>query len=443
MKRMFLLTALLVLAVSGAVFAQDVDPTGVTVTYWHQYSEGSAQGDAMAALVEEFNSNNEFGITVDAQFQGGYDEIRELMNGAIISGETPNLVAGYQEDMTSYELDDVVVDLNNYLMDENWGYTEEEMADLNQGALDVNVFEFEPFNGAMLGWPNQISGTLMVANLSMFEELGFDAEAPADFDTFFDIACEAAESDLTGAEGIEVQGYPIKADSSNYESYLASFGGSMYEPEANEYDFTTDAAIEAFALYAELYAEGCAYIPDSRFGNTDDFALGANPMAITSIAGLPFIESGFEASGVEADWTITTTPWTEGNRAFNVFIPSIIMIEGTTEENVASWLFLKFLAEEESQYAWSTQTQYLSMNISAASRVAEDVAESNPLFAAVIEIFNDPDVVIYSSPNVPSYGSIRDLIATAMADVTLNGMDVDEVAEALTEEANEVHESMQ
>ena len=59
MRRALLFILVLILGVS-VVSAQDdlesVDPSGQTVVYWHQYQNDSAQGNTMAAIIEEFNA---------------------------------------------------------------------------------------------------------------------------------------------------------------------------------------------------------------------------------------------------------------------------------------------------------------------------------------------------------------------------------------------------
>ena len=52
-----------------------IDPRGQTIVWWHQHS-GSRE-EKLAVIVDDFNSNNECGITVDAQNQGGYNDIRD------------------------------------------------------------------------------------------------------------------------------------------------------------------------------------------------------------------------------------------------------------------------------------------------------------------------------------------------------------------------------
>ncbi|MBN1565586.1 MAG: hypothetical protein JXA10_17205, partial [Anaerolineae bacterium] len=136
MRKLFMLTLIVVFALSFAsVSAQDgysdVDPSGVTLTYWHQYTR-DPQLATMQALVAAFNETNEYGITVELAENGmGYGDLRDQMNAAIISGELPNLVAGYQSDALSYYLDDAALDLNPLLNDATFGYSEDELASLN------------------------------------------------------------------------------------------------------------------------------------------------------------------------------------------------------------------------------------------------------------------------------------------------------------------------
>ena len=100
---------------------EGVDPSGQTVVYWHQYSDDSSQAETMAALVEEFNSSNEYGITVETIHQGSYGPIQDLMNTAILSGELPNLVAGYANAAAGWANEGVVVDINLLLNSPEWG----------------------------------------------------------------------------------------------------------------------------------------------------------------------------------------------------------------------------------------------------------------------------------------------------------------------------------
>jgi len=407
-----------------------VELDGTTIVWWHQYN-GGAQLETMDALIAEFNETNEYGITVEGLNQGGYGEIREAMNAAIIAGETPNLVSGFQNDAASYFIDDAALDLNPLIASE-WGYSEDELAGKNQAILNANVFP--QYDGARLAWPNQVSANVLSVNISMLAELGYE-ELPSSPEAFVEVACAAAAAD-------DINGYPIKPDASNFESFLAGFGGTIFDAEEGRYNFTSEAAIATLQLYADLYNNDCAYVPDSRFGNTDDFAIGLNPMALGSSAGIPFILGGMADAGYETEWTVTTTPYTEGNQTIQVFVPSVIVVPATPAEEVASWLFIKYLSETEQQIRWTEATSYFPIDLDAAASLTDFEAE-NPFFAAANALVSSPDVNVYTSPPLLSYGALRGVIGEAVADVTTNGLPVEDVAAELEEAANELYDDLE
>ena len=102
MKARLIITFAILLLLPAMALAQDgayegVDPSGQTVVYWHQYSDDSTQANTMSALIEDFNSSNGYGITVEALHQGHYGTIEDLMNTAILSGELPQFGGGLRQ----------------------------------------------------------------------------------------------------------------------------------------------------------------------------------------------------------------------------------------------------------------------------------------------------------------------------------------------------------
>ena len=331
MRKFWLSFTLLALMLSvGVLAAQDmssIDPSGVTITYWHQYS-GGATLEIMGQLAEEFNATNEWGITVEANFQGGYGEIEQAMSGAILNRELPNLAAAYANAAANWNSEGVVVNLNDYYNDATWGFSAEEAAGLNQGILNTGVLA----NGSRVVWPNQISAQLLFLNLTMAAELGFDG-VPSTLAEFRDLACAAAEH--TGPNGEDVQGFPFAGGSSEMESFIIAHGGDIYDRETGLYTFNTPEVIAALSFVKGLFDDGCGYFFDQRYQNTGDFALYLNPMALSSTAGAPFvindINTSVENGGVDLEWVITTLPPVDagGERTAQVFLPSISVLVST------------------------------------------------------------------------------------------------------------------
>ena len=60
--------------------ASEVDKT--TISFWH--SMGGVNGQAIDTLVQKFNDENEYGITVEAEYQGSYDDALNKLKSAQI-----------------------------------------------------------------------------------------------------------------------------------------------------------------------------------------------------------------------------------------------------------------------------------------------------------------------------------------------------------------------
>lgn len=417
---------------------EGVDPSGQTVVYWHQYSDDSSQAETMAALIADFNSSNEYGITVEAIHQGSYGPIEDLMNTAILSGELPNLVAGYANAVAGWANEGVVVDINLLLNSPDWGIPPEEQAQLNFDLLNVNQLDFPPFHGMRVAWANQNSLQVFYTNLDIVEALGFERRPPATLEEFETIACAAGASDM-------YQGYPLDTGTSHFESFVAAHGGVIYDGAADSYIFESAEVVAALELFTRMLENNCAYLFAERYQNTGDFAIGITPFAAGSSAGIPFITWDAATAEMTDEWVVTAFPGAEGvGDIIQLFVPSQAILTGTPEAELATWLFVKYLAGVDAQLAWSGATGYFSIRNDIEVTEA-DFTEPRMPFARFIEvsgILSDDSVSVYSSPGLPSYSAVRGLVPNVIAEV-VNGdaAPADALAE-LNAEAAELHEEL-
>ena len=72
--------------------ASEVD--GTTISFWH--SMGGVNGQAIDTLVQKFNDENEYGITVEAEYQGSYDDALNKLKSAQIGNMGADLVQVYE-----------------------------------------------------------------------------------------------------------------------------------------------------------------------------------------------------------------------------------------------------------------------------------------------------------------------------------------------------------
>ena len=73
----------------------EMDVSGTNIQFWHVYGEGDSRKDYVVAIADEFNSTNEYGITVEALEQGSTGDLEDKINASIQSGDLPNVSQGY------------------------------------------------------------------------------------------------------------------------------------------------------------------------------------------------------------------------------------------------------------------------------------------------------------------------------------------------------------
>lgn len=440
-KRLLSLGLVVLLALMvGTVGAQDdVDPTGATIMYWHEWD--GAQGEGITAIIDMFNESNEWGITVEQNPLGGSSDVRSNVSTGITSGELPNLAgAGFVTDAMGYYLDGVLVPFDQFI-DSDWGFSDEEAADLNFNIIDTNRPAISPFDGQLLAWPIGVSAEVMSTNIDLLAEMSeaglIDFEgAPTTFEQFSAAACAASE-----LEGVTA-GLAGRPTGSELYSFILNFGGDVFDAEADAYTFTNEGAVEAMQYLQDLYNDGCMYYADGgNFANTGEFSLGLNVFAIGSSVGVPFIQGDMESAELDYNWINTTVPWTEGNRTVVSSLRGVTMFESTPEENLATWLFVKYWATNpEAQAIWTESAQYQPYNVATPANLSADFLAENAQFASFADVLADPEINVITFPAHPRAFDVSLVAGELYSNITIGGMDIMEAAAVAEEEANAIYQ---
>jgi len=266
MKRSFVLIAAALLAAAlcwgspqgGELVLPGVDPTGVEITYWHQFTR--FQQETLEALVEEFNQTNQWNIKVTAEFGGRYDDLYNKMVTAIAAGSVPNLVAAYQNEAAAYQASGALVDINDYIDDPEWGLGDER-SDYFEGFLqqDVNA----QFGGERLGFPPNRSLELLYYNADWLEQMGFGGP-PQDWDEFYRMCKKATNP------GENQYGYAINTGASNVFGQVISRGGEVAKADGSGYTYNTKQMKDSMAFMKRLYEEGLSRKIAERYGDVDE-----------------------------------------------------------------------------------------------------------------------------------------------------------------------------
>jgi multiple sugar transport system substrate-binding protein/sn-glycerol 3-phosphate transport system substrate-binding protein len=402
-----------------------VDPRGETVVWWHQHSGSREQG--LLTLVEEFNTTNPCGITVDAQNQGNYDQIRDKVNASIGAGEQPAaLIVGYQNDQAFYQLNDALVDFNLFINDPHWGLSAEEQADFYASFFDQSVHPL--FDNQRLGFPPNRSMEVLYYNQTWLEELGFSGP-PTTPDEFREMACAAAE-----ANGDGTGGFILRDDASAIASWTFAFGGDVLTEDGGQYVYNGPATVEAMTFLKGMLDDGCAYFFTEGFPNPE-FAGRRAIFTMGSSSGIPFyandIKTFAEENNREPDvWGVMAVPHTTPEPVQNVYGGDVMITRTTPEQELAAWIFVKWFTSPEIMARWDEISGYFPTRASAVNYLGEYLA-SNPQWAQAVELLP----YSYYEPQLISYQGVRDAVTQAFNEI-MQGADVQATLDRLTENAN-------
>jgi multiple sugar transport system substrate-binding protein len=401
----------------------NINPRGQILTWWHQQS--GTNGDALAVLVSEFNTSNDCCITVNAEYQGSYNDIRDKMKAAIETGTLPGLVVGYQNDEAAYAQAGALIDLNPYLSDEYWGLSAADLSDFNPIFLDQGV---NPAYGNMrLGFPPNRSAEVIFYNMSWLKELGFNTP-PTSPEEFRAMACAAAASRSDGTGG-----YILRSDASAIASWTYAFGGAVISSDGLRYVYDGQATADAMTFLKGMYEEGCAYQTDQY----PDTALAARQAIFTqgststiSYYSHNIAEAATQNNRPTDEWGIIAIPHTTANAYTNIYGGDVMIPATTPETQLAAWIFIKWFTQPNVMARWDEASGYFPTRYSAEEFMTGYIG-SNDQYRQGVSLLQ------YNKyePQLDSYQQVRILVSRAFNEI-MSGAEISSTLNKLTQQAN-------
>ena len=407
---------------------EDVDPTGATVLWWHQHTQEREEG--LQEMVAEFNETNEWGITVNAEYAGGYSEIYDKMIAAIAADDPtllPNLTVGYANQVAKYQLTDSLVDMDYFVDSPAWGLTEEEIADFPQGIFEADVSPVFGDGHFRMAFPPNRSMEVMYYNQDWLNELGYDGP-PTTWAEFEEMVCAATDPDAGTV------GYEISTDASRFASLVFSRHGSYFLEDGSSFDFVNDTVNETMSFMKDLYDQGCITLIAESYGDQTDFGNYKTLFTIGSTSGVPYYDSAVK-SGEQGEfiWGVAPLPYMDGGDepVMNLYGASVTVPKTTPEQELAAWLFTKWFTEPEQNARWAKISGYFPVRKSAADAMT-DYMEANPVYAQGFELM---PYSTYEAQWCACYEEVRRMMEEAYSAI-LDGADIVETLTQLQEDAN-------
>tara|TARA_Y100000590_G_scaffold470426_1_gene664823 strand:- start:9800 stop:11146 length:1347 start_codon:yes stop_codon:yes gene_type:complete len=413
------------LSTSSNVSYENVDPSGVKINYWYQHTR--SREEALTDIINDFNSNNEWGITVSGSHQGHYGQIYEKMLTVVGTAEVPDIVVAYQNQAADFYLaKEGVIDMRPLVNSKKWGLTTDELDDFYPGFISQDIFP--SLGGVRLGFPPKRSMELLYYNVDWLKELGFSGP-PKTPEEFLEIACAATKNPFSKATTPESSvGWLIDIDASTFASLTFAYGGDVFDKEKVQYTYNSSEAIKAGKLLSELSSKGCMKTFTEKYANQTEYGAGNAMFSISSISGLKYYKSAVE-KGANFDWNVGPLGHSTSEPRQNLYGASLsIGNSGDPKKQLAAWLFMKHFTSPDQQSYWAEKSGYFPSRKSVA-----DIMKMSPQYKEGFSLLK----YSMSEPAVPAYDVVRGEVEDVMAEI-IKGGDVESLLNDLNKKANEI-----
>lgn len=185
MKKIFTIFSLLFLVV--VLSACKKEDKGLRIQFWHAFN--GVNESVIQELTEEFNKQHEGEFQIILKGQGNYNNLMDSVQSAIKARKAPILVATYPDHVANYMQSGSVVELDDFIFDEekglNYEFTYEKYSANEEGEVvlveEVTTNYFEDIlevyrresngyaNGKYLSLPLNKSTEVMYYNKSFFD----------------------------------------------------------------------------------------------------------------------------------------------------------------------------------------------------------------------------------------------------------------------------------
>lgn len=403
--------------------AKDVD--GTTITFWH--SMGGVNGQAIDALVKKFNDENKYGIKVESQYQGEYDDSLNKLKSAQIGNMGADLVQVYEVG-------------TRFMIESGWTVPMQKMIDADKydvSQIEPNLSAYYTIDDKLYSMPFNSSTPIMYYNKDMFDKAGI-TDVPNSLEGIDKIGEQLmSKGGASEVMSLGIYGWffeeLIGKQGLNYAN-----NGNGRDKTATVVEFDKNgAAKNILTEWQKLNKDGYAPIV-GKGGDAGlaDFSAGKSAITLGSTASLKQI-----LQDVNGKFNVGTAyfPKVKESDKGGVSIggASLWALDNKDPKKLrATWEFVKFLISPESQAYWNAQTGYFPVTTkSQDEQTFKDNIAQYPQFQTAIDQLHD------SSPKY--CGALLSVFPEARATVEseiesmLNGKeDVDTAVQKMSDTIN-------
>ncbi|MEA3327491.1 MAG: extracellular solute-binding protein [Chloroflexota bacterium] len=368
--------------ISTALMVDPEDLEGISIRFMHPWSGESAL--ALEEIATQFSLTNPWGIWVDVQSQGSENLLVETLQSDLESGDLPGLIAVHPYALSDLEDDYHPVLLTDYINSPEWGIEPDAQADIPSAFLAQFTLE-----GNLTALPIAPQAAVLFYNQTWAEELEISS-LPEDARAFRQQSCDATYANQAdnNVENDGTGGWLINRDPEVLASWYRAFGGQL--PINDPPNFNDEASREAFGYLKGVYDEGCIWIgrqSEPYFYFANRYTL----MYAGSLNQIPKQMGWMSVAENEDEWKAIGFPGPDG-RVVLVDSPGLMVSADTPENQMAAWLFARYLLEPDVQ-AKLVQRLFSIPVRSSALAFLEDFERDYPQWAQTVEMMDAMEVL--------------------------------------------------
>ena len=399
--------------------ASEVDKT--TISFWH--SMGGVNGQAIDTLVQKFNDENEYGITVEAEYQGSYDDALNKLKSAQIGNMGADLVQVYEIG-------------TRFMIESGWIVPMQSMVNADEydtSVLESNLAAYYTINDMLYSMPFNSSTPLMYYNKDMFDAAGI-TEIPDSLESIAQIGDKLLDSGAQEVMSLGIYGWFFEQFIGKQGLEYANNGNGRTEAATAVAFDENGAAANILNEWKNLYDLG--YAPNVGKGGDAglaDFSAGKSAITLGSTASLKQI-----LQDVDGKFEVGTAyfPKVKSTDEGGVSIggASLWALDNNDPKKLrATWEFVKFLISPESQAFWNAETGYFPVNVDAHDEdVFKENIEKYPQFETAIDQLHD-SAPQYAGALLSVFSEARAIVESEIESMLNGNETVDEAVDAIEE----------
>ena len=404
--------------------ASEVD--GTTITFWH--SMGGVNGEALDTLVKQFNEENEYGITVDAQYQGEYDDSLNKLKSAQIGNMGADLVQVYEIG-------------TRFMIDSGWIVPMQDMIDgdfYDVSQIEPNLAAYYTIDNELYSMPFNSSTPILYYNKDMFEKAGI-SEVPDSLEGIGEIGQQLLDKGGAGeAMSMGIYGWFFEQLISKQGLEYANNGNGREEAATAVAFDENSAAKNILTVWKDLNDKGLAPIV-GKGGDAGlaDFSAGKSAITLGSTASLKQILQDVDGKfEVGTAYFPKVTSSDEGG--VSIGGASLWALDNQDPKKLrATWEFIKFLISPVSQAYWNAQTGYFPVTVAAQNEdTFKQNVEAYPQFQTAIDQLHD-SAPEYAGALLSVFPEARAIVESEIENLLNGNEDVDATVKNMAESINE------